>query len=132
MGRNKIAFDLIQDDKIRRVCLKKRRIGLLKKAIQLSKLTGCDIQMKVFSSEDNSLIEYYSQTNSESEFDKNKPTQVSSYMKVYNKDYDNIESFESNMKMSKNSSKNLFEQFQDQIQGQNTFSFFSLAKDRDM
>ena len=40
MGRKKIAMEQITNEKIKRVTFKKRRIGLLKKAIQLSKLTG--------------------------------------------------------------------------------------------
>ena len=39
MGRKKIKIALIDDERIKKVTLKKRRIGLLKKAIQLSKLT---------------------------------------------------------------------------------------------
>jgi len=33
MGRKKIQIKLIQDERIKRVTFKKRRIGLLKKAI---------------------------------------------------------------------------------------------------
>jgi hypothetical protein len=57
MGRKKIEIENILDDRNRRVCFKKRRMGLLKKAIQLSKLTKCWIHMKVYNPEDCSLIE---------------------------------------------------------------------------
>jgi hypothetical protein len=60
MGRKKIEIEKIDDDKIRRVTYKKRRIGLLNKAIQLSKLTNTKIMMIVYNEEDKSLIEYYS------------------------------------------------------------------------
>lgn len=33
MGRKKIEISKIEDDRVRRVCFKKRRIGLFKKAI---------------------------------------------------------------------------------------------------
>lgn len=33
MGRKKIEIEKIEDERIRRVCFKKRRIGLFKKAI---------------------------------------------------------------------------------------------------
>jgi hypothetical protein len=33
MGRKKIAMELVADEKIRHVTLKKRRLGLLKKAM---------------------------------------------------------------------------------------------------
>ena len=52
MGRKKISIQYIDDDKIRHVTLKKRRLGLLKKAMQLSKLTGAKIQLKVYHAED--------------------------------------------------------------------------------
>ena len=39
MGRKKILIEKIEDEKLRRMTFKKRRVGLLKKAIQLSKLT---------------------------------------------------------------------------------------------
>lgn len=60
MGRKKIEIQKIEDDRIRRVTFKKRRIGLLKKAIQLSKLTNARVMLKVYHEEDGSLIEYYS------------------------------------------------------------------------
>ena len=52
MGRKKIEIEKIDDDKIRRVTYKKRRIGLLRKAIQLSKLTNTKIMMIVYNEED--------------------------------------------------------------------------------
>ena len=67
MGRKKIEIEHITDERIRRVTFKKRRIGLLKKAIQLSKLTDAKVQLKVYNDKDQSLIEYFS--TSESDFD---------------------------------------------------------------
>jgi hypothetical protein len=43
------------------VTFKKRRIGLIKKAMQLSKLTNCNIRMTIYNPEDRSLVEYFSQ-----------------------------------------------------------------------
>ena len=60
MGRKKIEIKRIDDERIRRVTFKKRRIGLLKKAIQLSKLTDAVIELKIYQREDQSLIEYFS------------------------------------------------------------------------
>ena len=60
MGRKKIEIEHITDERIRRVTFKKRRIGLLKKAIQLSKLTDAKVQLKVYNEKDESLIEYFS------------------------------------------------------------------------
>jgi len=52
MGRRKIQIESIEDERIRRVTFKKRRIGLLKKAIQLSKLTNAIVEMRVYQPED--------------------------------------------------------------------------------
>ena len=67
MGRKKIEIERISDDRIRRVTFKKRRIGLLKKAIQLSKLSDAKICLKIYHKEDESFIEYHS--HNESDFD---------------------------------------------------------------
>ena len=48
MGRKKIEMDRIEDDRVRRVTFKKRRVGLLKKAMQLSKLTDAKIELKIY------------------------------------------------------------------------------------
>jgi len=60
MGRKKIEIIRIDDERTRRVTFKKRRLGLLKKAIQLSTLTDAVIELKIYQEEDQSLIEYYS------------------------------------------------------------------------
>ena len=52
MGRKKIEIERISDERVCRVTFKKRRLGLLKKAIQLSKLTGAKVQMKVYHDKD--------------------------------------------------------------------------------
>jgi len=48
MGRKKIEMERIEDDRVRRVTFKKRRVGLLKKAMQLSKLTDAKIELKIY------------------------------------------------------------------------------------
>ena len=59
---NQIESDsiLINDDKKKRLCMKKRRIALVKKAMQLSHLTECEITMQVYWKGDGSLVEYRS------------------------------------------------------------------------
>ena len=42
------------------VTFKKRRLGVLKKGMELSLLTNAIVMLKIFDEEDNSLIEYYS------------------------------------------------------------------------
>ena len=94
MGRRKIEIENIKDERIRRVTFKKRRIGLLKKAIQLSKLTNAIVQLKVYQPEDQSLIEYYS--HSESDFDDiNKSSKkVYEFSKFFNKHYNLVANLE--------------------------------------
>jgi uncharacterized surface anchored protein len=60
MGRNKITIEKIAEEKQRLICLKKRRIGAIKKLMQLSILTGCFVDIKIFNEEDKSLLEYKS------------------------------------------------------------------------
>jgi hypothetical protein len=65
MGRKKIEIDRIEDDRVRFVTFKKRRVGLLKKAMQLSKLTGAKVILKVYLEEDDSMLEYFSHVENE-------------------------------------------------------------------
>tara|TARA_B110000285_G_C15070412_1_gene587589 strand:+ start:189 stop:413 length:225 start_codon:yes stop_codon:yes gene_type:complete len=67
MGRKKEDIGKLVEVRERKVTFKKRRIGIIKKAIQLSKLTGAVLQLKVYNEEDGSLIEFYS--NAEDELD---------------------------------------------------------------
>ena len=60
MGRKKIEIKRIENNKMRRVTFRKRREGLLKKAIELSLLTGAKIYLKIYHERDKSLIEYSS------------------------------------------------------------------------
>lgn len=71
MGRKKIEFKYIASKRTRRVTLKKRRVGLVKKAMQLSLLTGAKVHLRVYSEHDNLLIEYYS--NNASDFNGIRP-----------------------------------------------------------
>ena len=60
MGRGIRESTLIDDKQTRRLTFKKRRIGLLKKAMQLSLISGCEIDMKIYWKEDDSMMEYCS------------------------------------------------------------------------
>lgn len=57
MGRKKITMDKISDLKNRRLSFKKRRMSLLKKALQLAKLSGCSVYLKIYNQSDKSLLE---------------------------------------------------------------------------
>ena len=58
MVRGKIQTEYIQDPKTRSKCFKKRRMGILKKAMQLELITGCSVHLQVINKEDSSLISY--------------------------------------------------------------------------
>lgn len=94
MGRKKISIEKINDERIRRVTFKKRRIGLLKKAIQLSKLTDAKIVLKVYNDEDLSLIEYFSNSDREFENIGTNYGNVLEYSKFQNKHYDLVSKLE--------------------------------------
>lgn len=89
MGRKRIDIKLIENRKNRNSTFKKRRIGLLRKAMELSLLTGTLIQLKIYKPSDFSLVEYFSST--ELEFDtivKSDNSVVKKYHKYFNKDID--------------------------------------------
>ena len=60
MGRKKIAITHLEDNRMRRITFKKRRFGILKKAMQLAALSDCHIELRIFNKEDNSLLDYFS------------------------------------------------------------------------
>ena len=135
MGRKKIEIEKIQDERDRRVTFKKRRIGLLKKAIQLSKLTDATVMLKVFNKEDSSLIEYYSK--SDSEFDNIVKTsqQINQYSKFANTNYDLVCKVEEKVTkhghpncLIDDGDLNFLSDLERQIDGINTLQLFSLTK----
>ena len=134
MGRKKIKIEKIVEDRIRRMTFKKRRIGLLKKAIQLSKLTGAKIVLKVYNQEDNSLIEYYSQ--SENEFDEinSHNGSIQEFSRFYDKNFDLITRLEENMTKHgqpigflEDKKSNLSQELRELV-GFNIVQLFTLAK----
>ena len=54
----KVLKQTITDPYARRIAFKKRRMGLIKKAMALQSISGCQISLKIFSPDDSSLIEY--------------------------------------------------------------------------
>ena len=48
MGRKKLQIENVDDERVRRVMFKKRRVGLLKKAMQLSKLTNAMVDLRIY------------------------------------------------------------------------------------
>eukprot|EP00475_Leptophrys_vorax_P034776 TRINITY_DN5658_c0_g2_i1.p1 TRINITY_DN5658_c0_g2~~TRINITY_DN5658_c0_g2_i1.p1 ORF type:complete len:440 (+),score=88.22 TRINITY_DN5658_c0_g2_i1:65-1384(+) len=58
MGRKKIKIEKISDSKNRQVTFNKRKVGLLKKAIELSVLCDCEVSLLIFHSD--KLYEYSS------------------------------------------------------------------------
>ncbi|KAJ0396655.1 hypothetical protein P43SY_003004 [Pythium insidiosum] len=59
MGRKKIKIQRIEDDRNRQVTFAKRKNGIFKKAMELSKLCDCEIALIVFDSNDK-LYQYAS------------------------------------------------------------------------
>lgn len=59
MGRKKISVEHIKDERTRAVTFNKRKAGLIKKAMELSILTGCEISLVIFSP-NNQLSDYVS------------------------------------------------------------------------
>ena len=63
MVRGKANSQTETNSKLNRLSFKKRRIGLIKKAMQLSKLSNCQVSLKIFWAKDGSLVEYLSDKN---------------------------------------------------------------------
>ena len=60
MGRKVRETEHIVDQHIRRITMKKRRINLVKRAMQLSLLADCQISISIYWKEDKSMLEYLS------------------------------------------------------------------------
>jgi hypothetical protein len=60
VGRKKIKIEKIEDSKNRQVTFNKRKVGLLKKAIELSVLCGCEVSVLIFHSD--KMFEYSSKS----------------------------------------------------------------------
>ena len=60
MGKNKLTVRYIENYKSRTGQFKRRRVIVLRKAMELSILTGCQIHLKIFNSGDSSMVEYCS------------------------------------------------------------------------
>ena len=82
MGRKSIPLTLIQDSRDRRICFIKRRIGAVKKLMQLSMLSGCKVDLKIYLEEDASLLEY----RSEELLSDLSTKPLDSYLNLYDKD----------------------------------------------
>ena len=135
MGRKKIEFKYIDDERIRRVTFKKRRIGLIKKAIQMSKLTNTYIYMKIYCPEDSSLVEYSCTPDMNLEDISESSTNVESFSKILNSHYDMIAKFESRVDKTghlqniiEELKKNIGPDYEKETIGINMTSMFSLAK----
>ena len=94
MGKKIITFQRIEDEKDRRVCFKKRRIGLVKKAIQLSKLSDCQIEIKVYNPEGDTLLFYKSSDDHDLH---QMSSSLNEYLKVTNKNEELINSLENSI-----------------------------------
>ena len=89
MNRKRNQIKLIENAKNRNQTYKKRRIGLLRKAMELSMLTGSLIEMKIYNPYDLHLIEYNSSNKDEFQnIKKGDKNVVKNYHQFYNKDMD--------------------------------------------
>ena len=105
--------------------------------MQLSILTGCFIDIKIFNDEDKSLLEYKSQPSENLAFDM---STVENHILLNNKDYNIINSAEiwitrtfevGNEKVSNSySSLDFMKNVKEELEGCNQHMFFSLAKSK--
>ena len=129
MGRRKIEIKRIEDDRIRRVTFKKRRIGLLKKAIQISKLTDAIVELKIYHEEDQSLVEYFS--TKETEETGMRTRTVDEFSKFYNNHYNLVARLEERVATHGLQSANILSEVELKMaktENVNISQLFSLAK----
>ena len=122
MGRRKIEFTRVKDERGRKVCFKNRRIGLIKKAIQLSKLSDCVVQVKIYNKEDKSLVEYYSENTDELNDIEPYTQKIKEYSRIFNKDYDLISNLE------RQTSLEVLREADKKLEGYNMTPLFCIAK----
>ena len=84
MGRKKRAVEIITDDSKKLLCFKKRRINLIKKAMELSLYTNCFIKIEIFQKDDGSLLEYVSKPEQE----KRSADEIKQHVSLNNNNYD--------------------------------------------
>lgn len=135
MGKKKILYDeVIPNERLRRISFKKRRIGLLRKAIQLSQLSGCLIDMKIYNPEDMSLLHYISEEGLCLNDKQMASVDVKQYMKFLNQNAGIVEKLENNLTSHGAAGKNQLEgssfikQIESELEGFNIYSFFSFSK----
>jgi len=110
MGRKKLQIENVDDERVRRVMFKKRRVGLLKKAMQLSKLTNAMVDLRIYQPDDSSLVEYISSEDNDFASLKSCSENVLEYSKLENKHYRLIINLEQRVNNYRNHN-NLMEQF---------------------
>ena len=137
MGRKKIEFESIEDERIRRVTFKKRRVGLIKKAIQMANLTNTLIYMKIYCPEDQSLVEYKCTPDMNLDSVCENSANVRDTSKIYNSHYNMITNFEQRVDKTghhqniiEELKKNIGPDYEEQTVGIDMTSMFSLAKVR--
>ena len=94
MGRGKIVIEKIDDPKARMICFKKRRINIVKKCMQLSKMANCQIQLKIVNEEDKSLMQYKSHPDFDYSAKVKNGSGVDHFVQFYNKDFELCEQLE--------------------------------------
>ena len=106
----------------------------MKKAIQLSKLSGCEIDLKIFHEDDGSLLHYLSEDCHDLQARIPGLEDVRQYMKFYNKNEDIVNQLEN--KITSHGARNegysdengFVAQIEKELDGYNIIRFFSLGQ----
>ena len=96
MARGHIATEYMEDEKKRLKCFNKRRLGILKKCMQISIISGCKVELKIVNDQDSSYLSYCSGNTG---FERPAES-FEQYAKFTNDDYELCEKIEK--KVSKN------------------------------
>lgn len=106
----------------------------MKKAIQLSKLSGCEIDLKIFHEDDGSLLHYLSEDCHDLQARIPGSEDVRQYMKFYNKNEDIVNQLEN--KITSHGARNqdctdensFVAQIEKELDGYNIIQFFLLGQ----
>ena len=134
MGRKKIRLSKIEDERKRKLTFKKRRIGLLKKGLQLSVLSGCFVKIQVYYESDKSLMEFRSHETPIEDQIKRENDQVEQYAFFSNKNIDLVEEIDKEVTQHGNiiqrsslRGQDLRVRIQNEVEGDNLMKFFSFS-----
>lgn len=125
-------LEKIQEVRNRKVTFKKRRLGLIKKAMELTALTGTRIELKIYNDEDQSLIVFEANEGGDEMPANKNSVGVNQYAKFTMRHYEALLEMEKSINVHgqlddfiRQKSKRYFKQLSKDLDGKNLEKLFS-------